>query len=126
VCVCVLPCFQHDYSCAVLRTVLLCHCIVFSHSSSLTRPFFFSFSPSNPSLSFTHSCPVERRIGWPYNVQHQAHVDIDISKTGKVGLKVTIPRRNTSTVCRDVEQLNTQDTIRHEKQTERGYVQELT
>ncbi|KAF9897769.1 p21 protein (Cdc42 Rac)-activated kinase, partial [Lobosporangium transversale] len=27
------------------------------------------------------------RIGWPYNVQHKAHVDIDISENGKVGLK---------------------------------------
>lgn len=29
----------------------------------------------------------ERRIGWPYNVQHKAHVDIDISQSGRVGLK---------------------------------------
>ncbi|KAF8939865.1 p21 protein (Cdc42 Rac)-activated kinase [Dissophora ornata] len=29
----------------------------------------------------------EHRIGWPYNVQHKAHVDIDISQSGKVGLK---------------------------------------
>ncbi|KAF9113157.1 p21 protein (Cdc42 Rac)-activated kinase [Mortierella sp. AM989] len=29
----------------------------------------------------------EHRIGWPYNVQHKAHVDIDISENGKVGLK---------------------------------------
>ncbi|KAG0212712.1 p21 protein (Cdc42 Rac)-activated kinase [Mortierella sp. GBA30] len=25
--------------------------------------------------------------GWPYNVQHKAHVDVDISENGKVGLK---------------------------------------
>ncbi|GJJ71716.1 hypothetical protein EMPS_04073 [Entomortierella parvispora] len=31
--------------------------------------------------------PEERKIGWPYNVQHKAHVDIDISDSGKVGLK---------------------------------------
>ncbi|KAI7821943.1 hypothetical protein BC939DRAFT_454994 [Gamsiella multidivaricata] len=35
--------------------------------------------PSGPSE--------EHRIGWPYNVQHKAHVDIDISHNGKVGLK---------------------------------------
>ncbi|KAF9939943.1 p21 protein (Cdc42 Rac)-activated kinase [Mortierella alpina] len=29
----------------------------------------------------------EHKIGWPYNVQHKAHVDVDISETGKVGLK---------------------------------------
>ncbi|KAG0280333.1 p21 protein (Cdc42 Rac)-activated kinase [Linnemannia gamsii] len=29
----------------------------------------------------------EHKIGWPYNVQHKAHVDVDISSNGKVGLK---------------------------------------
>ncbi|KAF9929521.1 p21 protein (Cdc42 Rac)-activated kinase [Linnemannia zychae] len=29
----------------------------------------------------------EHKIGWPYNVQHKAHVDVDISQNGKVGLK---------------------------------------
>ncbi|KAG9325826.1 hypothetical protein KVV02_005750 [Mortierella alpina] len=29
----------------------------------------------------------EHKIGWPYNVQHKAHVDVDISENGKVGLK---------------------------------------
>ncbi|KAH7042852.1 kinase-like domain-containing protein [Linnemannia elongata] len=29
----------------------------------------------------------EHKIGWPYNVQHKAHVDVDISQSGKVGLK---------------------------------------
>ncbi|KAG0080897.1 p21 protein (Cdc42 Rac)-activated kinase [Podila epicladia] len=29
----------------------------------------------------------EHSIGWPYNVQHKAHVDIDITGSGKVGLK---------------------------------------
>ncbi|KAF9087109.1 p21 protein (Cdc42 Rac)-activated kinase [Mortierella sp. GBA35] len=29
----------------------------------------------------------EHKIGWPYNVQHKAHVDVDISLNGKVGLK---------------------------------------
>ncbi|KAF9434806.1 p21 protein (Cdc42 Rac)-activated kinase, partial [Entomortierella beljakovae] len=29
----------------------------------------------------------EHRIGWPYNVQHKAHVDVDITDTGKVGYK---------------------------------------
>ncbi|KAF8924871.1 hypothetical protein BGZ52_007646, partial [Haplosporangium bisporale] len=29
----------------------------------------------------------EHSIGWPYNVQHKAHVDIDVTGSGKVGLK---------------------------------------
>ncbi|KAF9140009.1 p21 protein (Cdc42 Rac)-activated kinase [Linnemannia schmuckeri] len=36
----------------------------------------------NPNLSSE-----EHKIGWPYNVQHKAHVDVDISQSGKVGLK---------------------------------------
>ncbi|KAF9406712.1 p21 protein (Cdc42 Rac)-activated kinase [Podila epigama] len=29
----------------------------------------------------------EHSIGWPYNVQHKAHVDVDVTGPGKVGLK---------------------------------------
>ncbi|KAG0341162.1 p21 protein (Cdc42 Rac)-activated kinase [Podila humilis] len=29
----------------------------------------------------------EHSIGWPYNVQHKAHVDVDVTGSGKVGLK---------------------------------------
>ncbi|KAF9356863.1 p21 protein (Cdc42 Rac)-activated kinase [Mortierella sp. AD094] len=40
-----------------------------------------------PSARQPSNASEEHRIGWPYNVQHKAHVDIDISENGKVGLK---------------------------------------
>ncbi|KAF9173505.1 p21 protein (Cdc42 Rac)-activated kinase, partial [Mortierella sp. AD010] len=40
-----------------------------------------------PSARPPNNASEEHRIGWPYNVQHKAHVDIDISENGKVGLK---------------------------------------
>ncbi|KAI8595334.1 kinase-like domain-containing protein [Dissophora ornata] len=36
---------------------------------------------------FINAFLLSEAIGWPYNVQHKAHVDIDISQSGKVGLK---------------------------------------
>ncbi|KAF9197846.1 p21 protein (Cdc42 Rac)-activated kinase [Haplosporangium sp. Z 27] len=40
-----------------------------------------------PSARQPSNVSEEHRIGWPYNVQHKAHVDVDISENGKVGLK---------------------------------------